>query len=82
MNEVRAKLSKGGLVAIPAQYCEALGWQEGDELTLHLDDGGVRMTTVQAAIRQAQALIRRYVSTDRSLVDELIKARRLESRAQ
>jgi AbrB family looped-hinge helix DNA binding protein len=82
MNEVRTKLSKGGRVVVPVEYRKALGVQEGDDLILRLEEGEVRISTPASALKQAQDLVRRYVSPEqeRSLAEELIAERRQEAR--
>lgn len=80
MNERRrVKIGRGGRIVIPAAYRRALGLEEGDEVTLRLDQDEVRIVSQPADIRRAQELIGRYVPADVSLVDELIAARRREA---
>jgi antitoxin PrlF len=79
MNEVKTKLSEGGRIVIPVEYRQALGLQVGDEVILRLADGEVRIYTLRQAIKRAQKLVQRYIPQSRSLADELIAERRLES---
>lgn len=75
------KLSNGNRVVIPAAIRKSLGLQIGDTLTLVLQENGeVRLLPQHEAVRQAQGLVRRYVSEKRSLVDELLAERRIESK--
>ncbi len=77
------KLSDGNRVVIPAAIRKSLGLQIGDMLTLVLQENGeVRLLPQQEAVRQAQGLVRRYVSEERSLVDELLAERRIESKKE
>ncbi len=77
------KLSNGNRVVIPAAIRKSLGLQIGDTLTLVLQENGeVRLLPQQEAVRQAQGLVRRYVSEKRSLVDELLAERRIESKKE
>ena len=74
------KLSEGNRVVIPATIRKRLGLQIGDAVTLVLQNNGeVRLLTQKEAVRQAQALVRQYVSEERSLVDELLAERRAEA---
>ncbi len=75
---VSATIGPGGRVVIPAPYRQALGLSEGDQVMLSLVDGEVRLTSRLAKIREAQALLSRYVPDGVSLVDELIAERRRE----
>ena len=74
------KLSNGNRVVIPTAIRKSLGLEVGDTVTLVLQDNGeVRLLAQRDAVRQAQTLVRRYVSEERSLVDELLAERRAES---
>ena len=64
---------------MPAEHRKALGVKVGDVVLLDLEDGEVRVRTVDQAVKRAQELVRRYVPADRSLMDELIAERRLEA---
>ncbi|MBA2449263.1 MAG: AbrB/MazE/SpoVT family DNA-binding domain-containing protein [Chloroflexi bacterium] len=79
MRVARAKLADGGRVVIPAEYRKALGLRTGDTVIMQLDDGEVRLFTLDRAIRRAQELVRQYIPEGRSLSDELIAERRTEA---
>jgi AbrB family looped-hinge helix DNA binding protein len=79
MDQVKTKLGEGGRIVIPAEYRQALGLQVGDEVILRLEGKELRIFTLNQAIRRAQELVNRYIPQDRSLADELIAERRLES---
>jgi AbrB family looped-hinge helix DNA binding protein len=79
MTETRTRLGRGGRVVIPAEYRRALHIEEGDQVVLQIVDGEIRLTPLDEAIRRAQALIRKHVPADVSLVDELIAERRAEA---
>jgi AbrB family looped-hinge helix DNA binding protein len=72
-------MTDGGCVVIPAEYRKALGLEPGDELIVALEDGELRLFTLQQAVRRAQAIVRKYIPEGRSLSDELIAERRAES---
>lgn len=77
-SEMRVKISESGRVTIPAEFCKALGVEEGDELILRLDEEELRLLTSKQVISEAQAVVRRYAAKNRSLADELIAERREE----
>jgi bifunctional DNA-binding transcriptional regulator/antitoxin component of YhaV-PrlF toxin-antitoxin module len=64
---------------IPAEFRRELGVNTGDEVVMHLEDGELRIVTLERAIRRAQELVRRYVPEGRSLVAELLAERRREA---
>lgn len=75
----RIRVGPGGRITIPAEFREELAIQVGDYLTLIMDDGEIRLVTVQRAVRRAQEIVRRYVPEGVSLSDELIVERRREA---
>jgi AbrB family looped-hinge helix DNA binding protein len=75
-------VAEGGRIVIPAKYRRALGLEVGDEVILRLEAGGLRVTSLAQAIRQAQDSVRRYVPAGRSLVAELLAERRREARSE
>ena len=79
MPAIKSRLGKGGRLVIPAEYRKTLGIKPGDEVILVLEDGEVRLFTLQRAIQRAQALVRRYVHKERSLAEELLRERREEA---
>jgi len=80
--ELRIRISENGRVVIPAAIRKALGIKAGDELMLHLDEDGMKLTTTRLRVARAQRLVRKYVKPGVSLVDELIAERRAEARKE
>lgn len=77
---VTARIAHGGRIVIPAEYRRILGLRKGDEITLTLVDGEVRLVPRVQALRRAQAIVARYGGDDRSdWADELIAERRAEA---
>ena len=76
----KLKVGPGGRVLIPAELRAALGVAEGDTLVATLEDGELRLMSVQTAVLRAQALVRRSIPVlTGSVVDELIADRRREN---
>lgn len=72
-------MTQGGRIVIPAAYRKVLGVQIGDELLLQLEGGALRVYTRVEALKRAQQLVRKYVPKGVSLVEELLRERRLEA---
>jgi hypothetical protein len=53
-----------------------LGFQHGGRVIARVVDGTVVLEPIEAAIRRAQAMVRKYVPDDVDLVAELIAERR------
>jgi AbrB family looped-hinge helix DNA binding protein len=82
MSDVATKISAGGRIVIPADFRRELGADVGDEVILRLVDGEIHVLTKAQAVRKAQALVRRSVAKDRSLVKELLQERRKEAKRE
>lgn len=79
---ISMKMSEGGRVVVPLEIRKKMGLKEGDTVLWELIDGEARLTTVQARIQRAQALVRQYVPEGVSLADELIAERRAEAQGE
>lgn len=76
---INMKMSDGGRVVIPVEIRNSMGLKEGDTVLWELRGGEAVLTTRQAQMREAQAMVRQYVPANISLVDELIAERRAEN---
>lgn len=81
MNVDYVTLGVNGRVVIPANVRQALNLKRGDRLAMQLENGELRLTSMQARISKARALVRQYIKPAKgSLVsDELIADRRAEA---
>ena len=79
MEQIKTKIGEGGRIVIPAEYRKVLDLKPGDDVVLSMEDGSVRVSTIQQAIKHAQALVRRFVPEGRDLVEELMQERREEA---
>ena len=75
----RVRLDSGGRIVVPAGFRRALGVGSGEELLMSLDDGFVRLQTVDAALERVRAIARSKRRGDASVVDEFIAERRAEA---
>lgn len=78
--KTRMRVNENGRVVIPASFRKRLGIHVGDEVVLQIEDDELRITTLKRNIERAQRLVRKHVKPGISLVDELIKERRLAAR--
>ena len=76
MPQYPVKVAANGRMVIPAPVRSALGLSRGGDVVLKVEDGAVRIETLDEAIRRAQEMVAQYVPGDVSLVDELIAERR------
>lgn len=73
------RITEGGRIVIPAEFRRALGLNVGDEVLMQVEDGELRLFTLEQGIKRAQETYRKYVPADRDLVDELIRERHAEA---
>lgn len=73
------RIGKGGTVALPTPFLEAIGATEGEQVQLCLEGDVVRVLGRATAFRELQDEVRRYVPEGVSLVDELLAERRTEA---
>lgn len=77
---VRAKINQQGRVVIPAECRLAAGIKPGDELLIEaVGEGELRLRTRRQALKEAQAIVARYIPKGRDLVQEFIDDRRKEA---
>jgi AbrB family looped-hinge helix DNA binding protein len=76
------QISENGRIVIPAAYRKAMGLKGGEVVTIRMDEDGLHIQSQAQAIKRAQAIVRKYVSADRKLSDELIAERRLEAKRE
>lgn len=76
---IRGKVSSAGRVILPAELRKAFHIEDGQEVVFSRTEYGIQVTPLDEAIRQAQALMRRYVPEGMSLVDALRKERNQDS---
>lgn len=74
----RVRVGPDGQIRIPRAIRQAMGLKEGDALFVEAEDGELRLLTIPAAVRKAQAIVRQFVPAGVSLVDELLEERRRE----
>jgi len=75
-----ARINPQGRIVIPAECRAAAGLKPGDELMIEpIGEGGLRLRTRRQAIKEAQAIVARYLPKRRDLVQELIDERRDEA---
>ncbi len=76
MPSTQLTIAANGRIVIPAHIRAQLGLQGGEKLVARLVDGALVLEPIAVSIARAQAAVRKYISTDAALVDELILERR------
>ena len=52
--QTRVRIAAKGRVVIPASFRDALGWKEGDEVQLRIEENEIRISTLRNRIKDAQ----------------------------
>ena len=74
-----AKLDRAGRLLIPQRFRAELGLAEGTELLVRMEDGELRLTTRDAALKKAQQKLSRFRSAEGNVVDTFLAERRAEA---
>lgn len=73
-----ARVANNGRLVLPKMVREALGMADGGTVVFSVEDGEVRLTSIQQSIRHAQELYRRHAKIEAS-VDDFLAERRVEA---
>ena len=74
------KIIEGGKFVIPAQMRLAMGISRGDTVVVELlPEGELRVRSLAAAIKKAQAIVGQSIGRNRSLANELMQERKEEA---
>ena len=74
----KAKVSKGGKIAIPSACKKALNILDGDELLFDITENQVIISPVKFTLQKVRKLLKENNPTKRSLVEELLQERKQE----
>lgn len=72
------KVAHNGRLVLPKVVREALGMPDGGTVVFSVEDGEVKLTSLDKSIRRAQDLYRKYATKDFT-VDDFIAERRAEA---
>ena len=75
----RVRMDRAGRVLVPAGFRKALDIQAGQELTLSLEEGVIKLQTIDAALEKIWAIAERQRGRGSSVVDDFIAERRAEA---
>ena len=73
------KVSEGGKINLPAAFRRQLGIEPGTPVLLRVEDGELRVRTVQSSLRRLQADASRVFAGSGETVDRLLADRRDEA---
>ncbi len=76
---IQTKVSDGGRVVIPIEIRQSMSIKEGDVILWDFQDGVATLTTRRTQLKEAQAMVRKFVPKEVSLVDQMIADRRAEN---
>ncbi|WP_155646258.1 AbrB/MazE/SpoVT family DNA-binding domain-containing protein [Erythrobacter donghaensis] len=73
-----ARMAHNGRLVLPKMVREALGMSDGGTVVFSLENGEVKLTSLDQSIKRAQDLYRKYTASDFT-VDDFIAERRAEA---
>lgn len=77
MNAVHGRVSRSGVISLPAGFRKAIGLEHGGDVVVELDGRDIRIRTVDEVIARAQALTRRLLGDNPAAsVDAFLAERR------
>lgn len=76
--KARTRIGAGGRIVIPAEIRRELGMKEGEPVVMRVENGELRIWTIDEAIRRVQERAKPYIIPGRLASDELIAERRAE----
>ena len=76
--DYKAEVHKAGRITIPIEIRKQFKIAEGDILTIRQEDGELKIITAQQALAHARDLVKPYLQSSESSVDNFIKSRREE----
>lgn len=74
----KAKVSKGGKIAIPSACKKALNISDGDEVIFDIHDNQVTLSPVKFTLQRVRKMLKEHNPEGKSLVDELLEDRNKE----
>ena len=77
--DYKAEVHKAGRITIPIEIRKQFQIAEGDILTIRQEDGELKIITAQQALAHARNLVKPYLQSPESSVDNFIKSRREEA---
>jgi AbrB family looped-hinge helix DNA binding protein len=75
----RARIGAGGRLVIPVEIRRQLGLEEGEPVIMRVEDGELRLLTLDESINRVQERMKPYVRPGISEVDDFIAERRAEA---
>ena len=75
----RVRIDGAGRIVVPVDMRRALEIRDGEELTVSLDDEGIRLRTLDAGLARVRAIARRRRRGEGSVVDAFLAERRAEA---
>ena len=77
--DYKAEVHKAGRITIPIEIRKQFQIAEGDILTIRQENGELKIITAQQALAHARNLVKPYLQSPESSVDNFLKSRREEA---
>jgi AbrB family looped-hinge helix DNA binding protein len=75
-------LGESGRIVLPAAIRKQFGMKQGDLLTISVDDGSIRIRSMEMAIKEVRASIMAERGSLKGILDEFLEERHEEARRE
>lgn len=82
MNTETVTMNAQGRIVIPKKFRDELGLKAGENITLVLDENGLRLQTFKVLLERMRAQLKKNRPEGISMVDEFITERRENARRE
>lgn len=80
--DYKAEVHKAGRITIPIEIRKQFQIAEGDILTIRQENGELKIITARQALAHARSLVKPYLKTTKSAVDDFLQWRREEGKKE
>ena len=80
--DYKAEVHKAGRITIPIEIRKRFKIAEGDILTIRQENNELKIITQKQALDRARSLVKPYLSSEESSVDNFLKWRREETQQE
>ena len=80
--DYKAEVHKAGRITIPIELRKKFDITEGDILTIHQENNELKIITQKQVLDRARSLVKPYLSSEESSVDDFLKWRREEAQQE
>ena len=74
------RLSQNGRLVIPAECRKELSFKPGEDMIIETYEGGLKLMSLQQAVKEVQQAVKKVKTSKISLVDQLLEFRKEDNK--